>query len=134
MNLKGFISKARKADWPKSAYVEEPEFSHLYVRYGRKFLLGAWHDNFLDIANVEAVSPGNGAFSRLLEKVQADWPDTGIYVECVLNARFAAWLLRWGFESNGLILSPSFYLLRARLSLLGEELPLIPNLSLVLHR
>lgn len=110
--LDGFIEAhvARGGLRNSNAFVEEPGFASLYVRMGRRYIRGEMHPCVLDIANVEASAPGAGTFSRLVERLLGR--GLTLYVESVLNARFAAKLLRMGFsEVPGLQGAPSFYLI-----------------------
>ncbi|HWG89150.1 MAG TPA: hypothetical protein VN679_15300 [Candidatus Acidoferrales bacterium] len=68
----------------------------------------------LDIANVEVAQSqrGKGLFGRLLNAVDAVGATTGthiIYVESVLNDRFADYLKRHGFIYDTDTQPPSFY-------------------------
>lgn len=98
MNLAKFIAVAEKRQFPFSQYVDEPGFEHLYVRFGKWFIDGKWHPRVLTIANVQAEEPGKGTFTKLIERIKHDWPDVGIYVECVHNQRLAKWLMKNGFR------------------------------------
>lgn len=62
----------------------------------------------LDIASVTAEKPGNGAFTRLISRLEKEHPELGLYAECVLNRRFAKTLeKKLGFKAvNG---GESFY-------------------------
>lgn len=71
----------------------------------------------LDLGNLEARTPGNGAFTRLLKYVHRKWPDVWVYVECVQTKRFVKKLKKLGFIEVGdggfglsCEVSPSFYL------------------------
>jgi len=106
--LEEFIACAEKKIYPSSEYVEEPGFEHLYVRFGKTYIEGQWYQRILTIANVQAEEPGQGTFTKFIQRIKQDWPDVGIYVECVLNPRFAAWLVRNGFSTVTLT-GQSFY-------------------------
>jgi hypothetical protein len=95
----------------RNAYVRERGFADLYVRKGPRYYGTTKIAIVLDIARIAAKRPGKGAFSTLLAKLQTIHPTMPIYVESVLNDRFAAWLERNGFErdKSG---TPSFWLLR----------------------
>lgn len=92
-----------------NAYVRAQGFASLYVRMGRRHLDRVTYSNVLDIANVTASNPGNGAFTRLAEELHGR--GITLYVESVLNERFCAKLLRMGFTQREGCLPPSFYLL-----------------------
>jgi hypothetical protein len=106
---------SRWSGWPRNAYVRAAGFSALYVRMGPRVLAGVTHPLVLDIANVVANKPGNGAFTCLVEALHQR--GITLYVENVLNARFAKMLPRLGFtqvDSTSRIdpsLCPSFYLI-----------------------
>ncbi len=99
----------KQAGANSNAYVRAQGFSSLYVRMGRRYLCNVMHSNVLDIANIEATNPGNGAFTRLAEDLHRR--GINLYVECVLNERFCSKLLRMGFTQRENCLPPSFYLL-----------------------
>lgn len=93
----------------RNAYVRSAGFESLYVRFGQRYINGIIHPCVLDIANVTAKKPGNGAFSRLVK----DLHNRGItlYVESVMTNRFATKLSRMGFTKEPNREPPSFYLL-----------------------
>jgi hypothetical protein len=93
----------------RNAYVNAPGFAELYVRHARRVLAQNWRQT-IDLARMEAVSPGNGAFTALLDHVRTLYPDYWIFVECVQNRRFEAKLLSLGFTQHDDTISPSFYL------------------------
>lgn len=93
-------------DGPRpNAYIQHPGFSRLYVRQTRRF--GA---DVIDLANLEADAPGNGAFTQLVEHLRTAYPHLGIYVECVLTERFGEKLLALGFSPCHVGLSFCYYL------------------------
>jgi hypothetical protein len=101
----------------KNAYVTYPGFTMCYVRYTQRHLQGEMRYQVLDLGNLEARTPGNGAFTRLLKYVHRKWPDVWVYVECVQTKRFVKKLKKLGFievGDGGFGLSceesPSFYL------------------------
>ena len=73
----------------------EPGFRYLYMRKGSYMINGRMHDMVIQIAAVDAVTPGRGAFKRLVEDLK--WWGAPILVECVNNERFIPGLLRMGF-------------------------------------
>lgn len=93
--LEEFLSSSGGLGWPKNSYVNAPGFLELYVRRTRRRLGGEWVEGVLDIARVEATWPGRGTFTTLVESLL----ERGIplYVECVLNERFAKKLEEMGF-------------------------------------
>jgi hypothetical protein len=101
--------KAKQRGASSNSYVRAQGFRDLYVRMGRRYLAGKTHDCVLDIANVTASKPGNGAFTRLVDDLHAR--GIPIYVESVLNERFALKLPRMGFTARLDVQPPCFYLL-----------------------
>jgi hypothetical protein len=85
---------------PRNAYVREPGFEKLYVRIGHRYLQGKRRVT-LDIANVVAEKPGSGVFTRLVERLNKEYPNVGIFVESVLNTRFHNKLYELGFYFVG---------------------------------
>ena len=82
------------------SYVSEKGFSSLYVRKGPKFIningkMGRF-ENVFQLASINASKPGSGAFTRLIAKLEEKWIGP-IFIESVLEARFATALLRIGF-------------------------------------
>jgi hypothetical protein len=103
MNLDEFIAVASKKSYASNAYVDEPGFSALYVRLTKRYI----NDNFIntiDLANIAAENPGDGAFTRLVKRLKKQHPALTIYVESVLNPRFERKLLSMGFAEV-----PSYY-------------------------
>jgi hypothetical protein len=79
------IEELLKYEW-RSEWLDVPGFSQFYARSNKGVFV---------IANVIAICPGSGVFSRLLER----YKETPIRVEGVLDeARFGAYLLRRGFR------------------------------------
>lgn len=85
-------------DNPGRSYVTLPRFKELYVRRGPRFLGGKRVANVLDIARIEARKPGTGAFTSLATKLLAK--GIPLYVESVLEPRFAKKLLAMGFKMS----------------------------------
>lgn len=85
--------------WLRNSYVDHPEFSSLYVRSGDFIVMfnnGLWRcTRAIQIGNIEAERPGNGAFGRLTEDLISR--GFAIFVENVHNPRFGPKLLRMGF-------------------------------------
>lgn len=79
----------------RNSYIEHPEFDGLYIRSGDIYVDGRRCTKVIQIANIEAKHPGNGAFARLVD----DLIERGfaIYVENVHNPRFRQKLQRMGF-------------------------------------
>lgn len=89
--LDAFITERKSAN----AYVDEPGFDSLYVRMSVRFFNGVRYEDVLDLANITAERPGDGAFTRLVERLHTQ--GLTLYVECVTRQRFAKKLLRMGF-------------------------------------
>ena len=109
--LNQFIKESENK-WPLNAYVRQRGFKTLYVRRSRRWLDGTWVNGVLDIANVEVMHPGRGLFTRLAERLFIQ--KIPLYVECVINHRFAATLDLAGFtrvKRSGIDrnIPPSFY-------------------------
>lgn len=95
----------------RNVYVKEVGFQQLYVRIGRRYLNGMWVENVLDIANVDAKKTGRGFFTRLICRLQQDYPLPTLYVENVMTERFSGGLVRLGFTRHNTDEPPSYYLL-----------------------
>lgn len=110
MTLTEFLRK-RKLSAPRNAFIDFPGFETLYVRRGPRVLGNHRRELVLDLAQVEALEPGKGAFTRLLKHIARRYPHYWVFVECVLNERFAAALVtRFGFTQENVGESPCFYL------------------------
>jgi hypothetical protein len=98
MTLDDFIrSRIDSKLWPRNAYVTESGFSALYVRVTQRYIEGQVWEPVLDLAKLEAKSPGKGAFTALVARLRKDWPRLGLFVECA-NPRFSAKLAAMGFR------------------------------------
>lgn len=75
----------------RNAWIVHSGFDSLYVRRTERFGFTT-----LDVANVEAIEPGKGAFTRLVQRVRSKY-GLGVYVESVLQSRFGVKLLKMGF-------------------------------------
>jgi hypothetical protein len=95
--------------FPRNAYVREPGFASLYVRWGGH-LIGGRIVNCLDLANATAYEPGKGAFKRLVARLRGEHPDLPLYAENVLNERLIPGLLHLGFRYVTDSHPPSFIL------------------------
>jgi hypothetical protein len=78
------------------SYVTEPGFSSLYLRKSIRYINSKPYENVLQIANCTAETPGDGAFTALIEKIELKWSGP-IFIEQVLSERFAVGLLKLGF-------------------------------------
>jgi len=96
----------------RNANVTFPGFNHLYVRHNKRFIIAVDRlvSPVLDLANIEATRPGNGAFTLLFNHVRTTYPLMWIYVECVLNRRFEEKLHKMGFTLEKQTITPSFYM------------------------
>lgn len=99
MNLIEFIKDKETKMFPNSAYIDEPGFETLYVRYTKRYLIPGMHKPLpcLDIARVATLEYGKGTFTRMIEKVQTEFPYLWIYVEAVMSERFIRGLQNMGF-------------------------------------
>jgi hypothetical protein len=89
----------------RNAYIDYPGFNFLYVRHTQRFGYET-----LDLANIEAEYPGNGAFTKLVAHIRSTYPQLGIYVERILNDRLVGKLATMGFARCDNGLSICFYL------------------------
>lgn len=86
-------------DFPKNSYVGFEGFKELYVRSqdicviidDKTYIC----TKVVQIGNIEAKNPGNGAFASLVEHLVS--LGYAIFVECVHNERFQDKLARMGF-------------------------------------
>lgn len=72
----------------------------VYVRVGRRMIEGSIRET-IDIATIEVFKPGQGTFTRFLEQVEelaAAGPIHTIYVENVLESRFAEFFRKRGYS------------------------------------
>jgi hypothetical protein len=84
-------------------FVAHPDFVALYLRKGTLVFRPAGGgavvrvNRAVTIASVEAREKGRGAFGRLVAELVRDY-DVAVMVECVLETRFAAHLIKFGFD------------------------------------
>lgn len=79
---------------PRSSYVREPGFKHLYVRNTKRL----WKSRLVlcvDLANIAAKPTGQGTFTRLVTRLHSQY---NLCVECVSTGRFEKRLRRMGFK------------------------------------
>jgi hypothetical protein len=122
MNIQEFIQQSihRKSPYNNNrAHLDQPGFSTLYVRYGERFIEGRRMKDFLDLASIEAVDPGRGAFKELVRTITENYPRISLYVENVLLEQFRAGLLRLGFKRvpTSHPESPCYYMIGRRADL-----------------
>lgn len=81
----------------RGEWIEVEGFSSLYVRKGHRYIDGQRYSNVFDLANINAEKPRNGAFTRLVARLEQIW-DGPIWVENVLEESFGEALVRKGFQ------------------------------------
>lgn len=83
----------------KNSYVDHEEFESIYVRSNDIYVEidgeQYWCDRVIQIANITAKQPGNGAFTRLVEQLVEY--GLAIYIENVHFLRFRNKLISMGF-------------------------------------
>jgi hypothetical protein len=101
--LDQFIERVRGHSGRGNEWVSEPQFHCLYVRYGRRHILGrsigdSSFEDVLDIATVEVEEElrGTGVFTRLVARLRKTYPGMSLFVENAAPA-FCPLLLRLGF-------------------------------------
>lgn len=82
------------------SWVDHVDFANLYLRKTSRYVIIDGKPkrlyNVLDLASLEAKTPGNGAFTALVEKLERDW-NGPLFVESVLSEKFASSLIKMGF-------------------------------------
>lgn len=99
MTLKEFFTTNQRNAW-----LNHPNFHSLYVRRSYRAVNSEVVPCF-DIASIEALNPGEGAFQRLLEEIEQFW-EGPIYVESIFNKDFEEHLLKIGFQYDTAIFQP----------------------------
>ena len=95
--------------WPRNMYVAHPGWKSLYVRVSQRYIDCQLIRTVIDLANLEAATPGRGTFKKLVAHIRVNYPETTIFVESVLEERFGHGLMRMGFAKvDGL---NNFYLI-----------------------
>lgn len=99
MTLQEFI-KEGKSHKVLRAHLKVPGFKVAYFRFRNE---GFLDDNskvgpILDIASIEARTPGKGFFRKLIKKIRKDHPEMHIKVESVMTPEFRSGLRRMGFR------------------------------------
>lgn len=90
-----FYEFLRRKKNPMSKVVEHPDFDYLYMR--RRFHYDrVSREDVVTIANITAIHPGNGAFTRLVKQIMLE--GYSVCVENVLNPLFEKKLIRDGFK------------------------------------
>ncbi len=107
MTLDEFIAESTERSDVRlstNGWVSEHGFKSLYVRRTGRWLEDRWVD-CLDLANITASKPGNGAFKALVARLRLAHPELTLFVEAIGTKRFMDGLLRMGFvrthESRG---------------------------------
>ncbi len=99
-----FIRSGAKNEW-----VQEFGFDALYVRHSFRLIEDELKPT-LELANMKASAPGEGAFTTLIDQVQIHFPNLWIYVENVQHPRFMRKLEQLGFTRDLLYREPCYYL------------------------
>jgi hypothetical protein len=107
VTLDEFIASVKAKPFPRSRWVEHEGFDGLYVRVGPRYICGELVPT-IDLANMNAILPGKGAFKKLVKHLQDNYPEYTIHVENVLTQKFQDGLIRMGFEPTDIPLC--FYL------------------------
>lgn len=102
------LSKPPGSMIPARAHVREKGFNTLYVRVSGRALDGKLTFPVIDFASMEVDKKGVGTFTRCVQRVRKMYPTLPIYVESVVNRRFAEYLPKIGFEVVIGGLSPCF--------------------------
>lgn len=96
---------------PRSLYVRHEEFVDLYVRrnsvYVRILDEGWMCEPVVQIANIAAMEPGKGAFTRLVDHIVNDL-NRAVYVDNAHNPRFREKLERMGFTAVNKTHGPNY--------------------------
>ena len=77
------------------SWLYEPGFFALYVRVGPWPIMGKVHDKVIQLASFEVEDKGKGVFTRFAKKIESY--GLPIFIENVLNERFAKYLPKIGF-------------------------------------
>lgn len=84
--------------WPRNSYVSFPGILNLYIRKGKYLVNNEIIHSTIQIASVESIKPGNGAFRKLIDHLESQYSDMLIIVECVHSDLLAAILIHLNFE------------------------------------
>jgi|SRR5690606_20568539 len=101
MTLDELIEASQSSGRWKSAWVNCDGFKGMYVRVSKRYINKEYFD-VIDLANIEAEHPGNGAFRSLISHLTKTWPQYTIHVENALTEKFQVGLLRMGFKETGI--------------------------------
>lgn len=98
--LDQFIQRVRTEGIRGNEWVLEPKFSHLYVRYGHRYIKHSQYNDVLDLATleVEKIHRRTGVFTSLVSRLRRTYPGMHLFVE---NAQPGFWplLTRLGFSA-----------------------------------
>jgi hypothetical protein len=106
--LKMFLSDYGR--YPRSEYVIHDHFYDLYLRKGPMYIEDIRYAKTITVASVRAKRKGQGHFTKFLEELVTYQPEI-ILVECVINKRLQAYLLRCDFKQKDPTnsINPTFY-------------------------
>ena len=102
MNLEQFLASR----FTRNEFVSHPQFQELYVRKGNLIVFlpkpPSWThpirlERVLTLARIQAKTPGQGSFTRLVHQIRTVY-QIPIFIECVLDDRFAKFLPTLGFQ------------------------------------
>ncbi len=82
----------------RNSYVNFSGMKSLYVRKGGYLINDKIVQSTIQIASVESSKPGNGAFRKLIDHLESQYPEMIIVVECVHSDLLAEILIHLGFE------------------------------------
>ena len=72
------------------------EAMDIYLRKSSRVVEGKGY-NFIDFASIEVTKQGEGFFTAFLAEFRKMYPTKNIFVESILNKRFAEFLVKKGF-------------------------------------
>ena len=105
MLIEEFLDRAQQeGKWKlRNEWLLEPEWNSLYVRFGvlsvtREDGSFLHIDKAIHLASFEAIQPRTGAFTQLVQRIEAHSPNLPIFVENVFDKEFAKKLSNLGFE------------------------------------
>lgn len=102
MKIEEFLDATHK--WGlRNKWLKEPEWVGLYIRCGVMYARqhdGAFFviDKALHLSSFEALKPRTGAFTRLIQRIEAHSPRLPIFIENLTDKGFAEKLPKLGFE------------------------------------
>ncbi len=93
-----FIEFIQNCKGYSKTWIHLPQFKSCCVKFIPRLIDNELKDNVITIAYIEAEEKGNGAFSSFAEYFQKEYPHLILYMECVINPRFASKLEQLGFH------------------------------------